>query len=85
MSTAKSRINVSVPDDVKLALVQLAKRDQVPTATKAVRLIELGIELEEDQVWGMIAAKRNKNLLHSTAMMRYLDRKQCTRCCMSMR
>ena len=60
MSTAKSRINVSVPDDVKAALTKLAKRDQLPTATKAVRLIELGLELEEDEIWDEIAANRDK-------------------------
>lgn len=60
MSTAKSRINVSVPDDVKAALVKLAKRDQMPAATKAVRLIELGLELEEDDIWDKIAADRDR-------------------------
>ncbi len=60
MSTAKSRINVSVPDDVKQALTRLAKRDQLPTATKAVRLIEMGLELEEDEVWDRIAASRDQ-------------------------
>jgi hypothetical protein len=59
MSTVKSRINVSVPDDVRVALTKLAKRDQLPTATKAVRLIELGLELEEDAVWDKIAANRD--------------------------
>ena len=59
MSTAKSRINVSVPDDVKIALTKLAKRDQLPTATKAVRLIEMGLELEEDEIWDKIAAARD--------------------------
>ena len=60
MSTTKSRINVSVPDDVKVALTKLAKRDQIPTATKAIRLIEMGLELEEDAVWDKIAAARDK-------------------------
>jgi hypothetical protein len=60
MSTAKSRINVSVPDDVKAALTKLAKRDQLPTATKAVRLIEMGLELEEDEIWDKIAAGRDQ-------------------------
>ena len=59
MSTAKTRINISLPDEVKQALVQLAKRDQVPEATKAERLLEIGLELEEDQVWDEIAAKRD--------------------------
>ncbi len=60
MSTSKSRINVSVPDDVKAALTKLAKRDQLPTATKAVRLIEMGLELEEDEIWDKIAANRDQ-------------------------
>jgi hypothetical protein len=59
MSTAKSRINVSIPDDVKVALTRLAKRDQLPTATKAVRLIEMGLELEEDEIWDKIASNRD--------------------------
>ena len=60
MSTAKSRINVSVPDDIKVALTKLAKRDQLPTATKAVRLIEMGLELDEDEIWDKIAASRDQ-------------------------
>lgn len=60
MSTAKSRINVSVPDDVKAALTKLAKRDQLPTATKVARLIEKGLELEEDEIWDEIAVNRDK-------------------------
>ena len=62
MSTAKARINVSVPEDVKNALIDLAKRDQVPTATKAQHLIEIGLEIEEDVAWDKIASSRdNKN------------------------
>ncbi|HUD05974.1 MAG TPA: hypothetical protein VMR18_03635 [Candidatus Saccharimonadales bacterium] len=59
MSTAKSRINVSVPEDVRTALADLAKRDQVPTATKAEHLIEIGLEIEEDEAWDKIASSRD--------------------------
>ena len=59
MSTAKSRINVSIPEDVKVALTDLAKRDQVPTATKAEHLIEIGLEIEEDEAWDKIASSRD--------------------------
>ena len=59
MSTAKSRINVSIPEDVKNALADLAKRDQVPTATKAEHLIEIGLEAEEDETWDKIASARD--------------------------
>jgi hypothetical protein len=62
MSTAKSRIKISVPDDVKVALTRLAKRDQLPTATKAVRLIEMGLELDEDEIWDKIAANRDHKI-----------------------
>ena len=50
---------MSLPDDVKDALAQLANRDNVPTATKAAKLLEIGIELEEDQAWDTIASKRD--------------------------
>ncbi len=67
MSTAKSRINVSIPNDVKNALADLAKRDQVPTATKAEHLIEIGLEIEEDQAWDKIASSRDtKNTIFHT-------------------
>lgn len=59
MSTAKPRLNISIPDDVKIALVNLAKRDQVPTATKAGHLIEIGLEIEEDEAWDKIASSRD--------------------------
>ena len=67
MSTAKSRINISLPDDVKKTLISIAKRDQMPAATKAARLIEIGMEVEEDDSWDKIAASRdNENsVFHS--------------------
>ncbi len=55
----KSRINISLPEDVKQAVLRLAKRDQMPAATKAEHLLEVGLELEEDQAWDQIAAKRD--------------------------
>jgi predicted DNA-binding protein len=61
MSTTKSRINISLPSEVKEALSNLAKRDQVPTATKAEHLLELGLEIEEDQAWDKIAAQRESD------------------------
>lgn len=60
MSTAKSRINISLPDDVRDALSKLARRDQMPEATKAARLLETALEIEEDQVWEQIASERDK-------------------------
>ncbi len=61
MATTKSRINISLPDDVRDAVLQLAKKDRMPAATKAKHLLELGIEIEEDQAWDQIAAKRDND------------------------
>lgn len=60
MATTKSRINVSLPDDVRDALAKSAKRDQMPTATKAGRLLEIALEIEEGEYWNQIAEKRDK-------------------------
>ncbi|MBI3046331.1 MAG: hypothetical protein HYY86_02225 [Candidatus Harrisonbacteria bacterium] len=59
-SITKTRINISLPDELKEALHKLAKRDRIPEATKAARLLEVALELEEDQVWNEIAEKRDK-------------------------
>lgn len=40
-------------------LAKLAKRDEVPQATKAAELIRLALEVEEDQVFDLIASKRD--------------------------
>lgn len=59
MATTKSRINISLPDDTRRALDSIAKRDQMPAATKAANLLEIALELEEDQVWGKVAKQRD--------------------------
>ncbi len=59
MTTTKTRINISLTDTVKEMLHKLARRDHVPEATKAARLLEIALELEEDRVWDEIAKKRD--------------------------
>lgn len=59
MTTLKKRVNISLSKPLEEALGKLAKRDQVPQATKAVELIRLAIEIEEDQIWDEIASKRD--------------------------
>jgi hypothetical protein len=59
MATTKSRINITLSDDAKKAIAKLAKRDEVPDATLAARLIETALELEEDIVWDTLATKRD--------------------------
>ena len=59
MSTVKSRINISLSHSVQDALTKLAHRDRIPQATKAARLLEIALELEEDQAWDAIAKRRD--------------------------
>ncbi len=59
MSTTKSRLNISLPDDIRVAISDLARRDNMPAATKAERLIEVALELEEDRIWDDIASLRD--------------------------
>lgn len=60
MPTTKSRINVSLSDDALRAIARLAKRDELPDATLAARLIDTALDLEEDVVFDALAAGRDK-------------------------
>ena len=67
MITTKSRLNISLPDDTKKVLLSITKRDQMPAANKAVRLMEIGMKVEEDDLWDKIVASRdNKNSVFRT-------------------
>ena len=59
LNIAKTRINISLSNVLKDALANLARRDRMPAATKAARLLETALELEEDRVWDVIAQKRD--------------------------
>jgi len=58
MTTTKKRINISVAKPLERVIERLAKRDQMPVASKAAELIRLAIEMEEDQVLDAIASER---------------------------
>ena len=60
MTTLKKRINITLPKEVDKALSALAKRDQVPQATKALHLVETALELEEDYALSKIVEERDK-------------------------
>lgn len=70
MPTNKPRINVTVPPYINTALETIAKRDGVPTATKALEFLQIGLEIEEDQVWETLVKKRD------TASAKYLSHEQ---------
>jgi len=59
MPTLKTRINVTLPKDIEAMLKKLAKRDDVPQSTKALELIKMALEIEEDELWDTLAAKRD--------------------------
>ena len=50
---------MSLPADIEEAIAILAKRDAMPEATKALHLITIALELEEDDLWNAIAEKRD--------------------------
>jgi predicted DNA-binding protein len=58
MATLKKRINISVSDVVEQAVSLLAKRDDVPQATKVTELLELALELEEDTFFSLVVGER---------------------------
>lgn len=60
MPTEKKRVNVSLSKPSYKALSYLAKRDDVPFATKASTLIEEALELEEDIALGYLARQREE-------------------------
>ncbi|KKW02020.1 MAG: hypothetical protein UY36_C0012G0003 [Parcubacteria group bacterium GW2011_GWA1_49_11] len=58
MPTTKTRINITADKDIERSLVAAAKRDGVPTASKAAELLRLALELEEDLALSAIADER---------------------------
>ena len=48
-------------DEIRRALTSLAHRDHVPEATKAARLLEVALEIEEDQILDKIASSRDNS------------------------
>ena len=59
MPTSKTRINISLSESVQEILAKSARKDRIPAATKAARLLETALEIEEDQAWDAIAQKRD--------------------------
>lgn len=61
MPTEKKRVNVTLTKPMYTALSLLAKRDDVPFATKTAQLLEEALELQEDIVFGNLARQRELN------------------------
>ena len=60
MPTSKTRINISAPKPIHQALMDLAKRDDMPIATKTLELLKFALSQEDDYVFGDVAMLRNR-------------------------
>lgn len=60
MPTTKTRINLTVPNELLEPLNTLARRDNVRVSTKALELLSDAIEREEDALWTELADTRLK-------------------------
>ena len=61
MPTIKKRINITFSEDMEMVLKKIAKRDEVPEATKASELLRLALEIEEDEAWETVATLRDED------------------------
>lgn len=59
MPTTKKRLNLTLPPDIEKAIRLLAKRDNTSEAGKAVEMIKMSLELEEDRLLSLIAEERD--------------------------
>ncbi|PIT92481.1 MAG: hypothetical protein COU08_02110 [Candidatus Harrisonbacteria bacterium CG10_big_fil_rev_8_21_14_0_10_42_17] len=59
MATTKKRLNVTLSPKVEKVIQKLAKRDNIPQATKLSQLITIALEIEEDTEWDKLAQKRD--------------------------
>ena len=67
MPTTKKRLNLSLSPHLEHVLEILATRDNMPQATKAVQLIEMAVEIEEDRILSKIAEERADELASGKA------------------
>jgi len=58
MATTKRRLNITLSPEVDKILTFIAKRDQVPEATKVAELLNISLALEEDRALSLIADER---------------------------
>lgn len=59
MPTEKRRLNLSLTKEADMVLKKIARRDNVPEATKALDLLISALEVDEDEIWNAVAQKRD--------------------------
>jgi len=60
MPTAKKRLNITLSPDIEEAVKRLAERDKLSRAGKAVELLRIALEIEEDRFWDKLANSRDR-------------------------
>jgi predicted DNA-binding protein len=58
MATKKRRLNITLTPEMEEFISILAKRDNVPEATKVSQILEDALEEMEDKIWLEIAEER---------------------------
>ncbi len=58
MATTKRRLNITLSPEVDALISLIAKRDQVPEATKVRELLNISLALEEDKAFSILADER---------------------------
>ncbi len=75
MPTLKTRINLSMPEELCGSLAVLAKKDNMCVTTKALALLTDAILREEDALWTQYAderlKKKTKWVSHARMMKKY--------------
>lgn len=61
MPTNKKRINMVVDEELFKIITMLSKKDKVSMGKKALDLMKLGLEVEEDRIWAQLARERDND------------------------
>ena len=59
MPTTKKRIFITLPSGVDKQIARIARRDNVPQASKALQLVIAALEIDEDMMLEKIAESRD--------------------------
>lgn len=79
MPTIKQRINLTADADIELALKNAARRDRVSVGSKAIELIRIALDIEEDYALATIARERDmrgvKSIPHNKVWGKIIGKK----------
>jgi hypothetical protein len=69
MATTKRRLNITLSPEVDKLISEIARRDNVPHATKVSELLAISLVLEEDKAFSVLGdnrlKQRGKKLSHA--------------------